>query len=79
MAITIPKAPVGHRGNSTRSILIGLSISLAGFINGIDTGIIASTIAQETFKSYMYGPAMENASLRAGIVSGYCTLSPRSC
>lgn len=38
---------------------------------GIDTGIIASTIAQETFKSYMYGPSLDNASLRAGIVSGY--------
>ena len=38
---------------------------------GIDTGIIASTIAQATFKSYIYGPAGDNASLRAGIVSGY--------
>lgn len=38
---------------------------------GIDTGIIASTIAQTTFKSYMYGPSLDNASLRAGIVSGY--------
>ncbi|KAJ3536404.1 hypothetical protein NM208_g6729 [Fusarium decemcellulare] len=65
------KQPAGHRGNSTRSILIGLAISLAGFVYGIDTGIIASTIAQETFKSYMYGPAMENVSARAGIVSGY--------
>lgn len=38
---------------------------------GIDTGIIASTIAQTTFKSYMYGPAADNASLAGGIVSGY--------
>ncbi|KAF7558182.1 hypothetical protein G7Z17_g78 [Cylindrodendrum hubeiense] len=65
------KVAAGHRGNSTRSILIGLSISLAGFVNGIDTGIIASTIAQDTFKSYMYGPAMENVALKGGIVSGY--------
>ncbi|KAF4975541.1 hypothetical protein FZEAL_7687 [Fusarium zealandicum] len=65
------KSATGHRGNSTRSILIGLAISLAGFVYGIDTGIIASTIAQTTFKSYMYGPAMENVSARAGIVSGY--------
>lgn len=38
---------------------------------GIDTGIIASTIAQTTFKLYMYGPSMDNVSVRAGIVSGY--------
>ncbi|KAH7305947.1 general substrate transporter [Stachybotrys elegans] len=62
---------IGHRGNSIKGILIGVTISLAGFINGIDTGIIASTIAQDTFKLYMYGESMENASLRAGIVSGY--------
>ncbi|KAK1469776.1 mandelate racemase/muconate lactonizing enzyme domain-containing protein [Colletotrichum melonis] len=42
-----------------------------GFVYGIDTGIIASTIAQTTFKSYMYGPSMDNVSVRAGIVSGY--------
>lgn len=38
---------------------------------GIDTGIIASTIAQKTFKLYMYGSSLDNASVRAGIVSGY--------
>ncbi|KAI0023667.1 general substrate transporter [Xylariomycetidae sp. FL0641] len=61
----------GHRGNSTRSILIGLAISLAGFLYGIDTGIIASTIDHKSFQRYMYGPTLSNASLRAGIVSGY--------
>ncbi|KAG7055807.1 hypothetical protein JMJ77_0008258 [Colletotrichum scovillei] len=65
------KQRAGHRGNSARSILIGLAISLAGFVYGIDTGIIASTIAQTTFKLYMYGPSMDNVSVRAGIVSGY--------
>ncbi|KAI8294091.1 High-affinity glucose transporter [Colletotrichum sp. SAR 10_98] len=65
------KRTAGHRGNSTRSILIGLAISLAGFVYGIDTGIIASTIAQKTFKLYMYGSSLDNASVRAGIVSGY--------
>ncbi|KAK7446489.1 hypothetical protein Landi51_07436 [Colletotrichum acutatum] len=65
------KQTAGHRGNSTRSILITLAISLAGFVYGIDTGIIASTIAQTTFKLYMYGPSMDNVSVRAGIVSGY--------
>lgn len=38
---------------------------------GIDTGIIASTIAQTTFKRYMYGPSLDDAALRAGVVSGY--------
>ncbi|KAH7131069.1 general substrate transporter [Dactylonectria macrodidyma] len=61
----------GHRGNSAKSILIGLAISLAGFVYGIDTGIIASTIAQDTFKSYMYGVSMENVAVKGGIVSGY--------
>ncbi|KAH8667703.1 major facilitator superfamily domain-containing protein [Ilyonectria robusta] len=72
------KRAAGHRGNSTRSILIGLAISLAGliwvpgrFVYGIDTGIIASTIAQATFKSYMYGPTLENVAVKGGIVSGY--------
>ena len=41
------------------------------FVNGIDTGIIASTIAQKTFKSYMYGATLKNVSIQAGVVSGY--------
>ncbi|KAI0434369.1 general substrate transporter [Xylaria sp. FL1042] len=65
------KRIAGHRGNSTRSVLVGLAISLAGFLYGIDTGIIASTIAHDSFKHYMYGPSMDNASIEGGIVSGY--------
>ncbi|KAF4125352.1 putative arabinose efflux permease, MFS family [Geosmithia morbida] len=65
------KPVAGHRGNSTRTIVVSLAISLAGFLYGIDTGIIASTIAQKTFKTYMYGSSAEDASVRAGIVSGY--------
>ncbi|KAK7211280.1 hypothetical protein V2G26_018458 [Clonostachys chloroleuca] len=71
MAPTAPSNLTGHRGNSARSIMIALAISLAGFVNGIDTGIISSTIAQKTFKLYMYGPAMDNVALKGGIVSGY--------
>ncbi|KAI3542578.1 mandelate racemase/muconate lactonizing enzyme domain-containing protein [Colletotrichum filicis] len=41
------------------------------FVYGIDTGIIASTIAQTTFKLYMYGPSMDNVSVRAGIKPGH--------
>ncbi|KEZ45013.1 hypothetical protein SAPIO_CDS2406 [Scedosporium apiospermum] len=65
------KRLAGHRGNSARSIWIGLAISLAGFVNDIDTGIIASTIAQDTFKTYMYGLGTNSASVRAGIVSAF--------
>ncbi|KAI1420475.1 general substrate transporter [Xylaria sp. FL1777] len=65
------KRIAGHRGNSTRSVLVALAISLSGFLYGIDTGIIASTIAHDSFKRYMYGPSMDNPSIQAGIVSGY--------
>ncbi|KAI0190600.1 general substrate transporter [Astrocystis sublimbata] len=65
------KRIAGHRGNSARSILVGLAISLAGFLYGIDTGIIASTIAHDSFKRYMYGPGNDGGSIQAGIVSGY--------
>ena len=41
------------------------------FVNGIDTGIIASTIAQDTFKTYMHGLGTNSASVRAGIVSAF--------
>jgi MFS family permease len=41
------------------------------FLYGLDTGIIASTIAQRTFKLYMYGPSMKNAAVQGGIVSSY--------
>lgn len=62
----------GHLGNSLRSITIALSISLAGFLYGLDTGIIATTIAHNSFKVYMYGlDGLENPSIEGGIVSGY--------
>ncbi|KAI1114056.1 general substrate transporter [Nemania sp. NC0429] len=65
------KRIAGHRGNSTRTVLVGLTISLAGFLYGLDTGIIASTIAHDSFKIYMYGNAKGNATIQALIVSGY--------
>ncbi|TLD30835.1 hypothetical protein PspLS_01793 [Pyricularia sp. CBS 133598] len=61
----------GHLGNSTRSITIAMAISMAGFLYGLDTGIIASTIAHSTFKKAMYGAAMKNAAVQGGIVSAY--------
>lgn len=41
------------------------------FLYGLDTGIIATTIAQSSFKTYMYGPDGVDSSLNGGIVSGY--------
>ncbi|GME61344.1 high-affinity glucose transporter [Neofusicoccum parvum] len=38
---------------------------------GLDTGIIATTIAQASFKRYMYGALTVNSSVNGGIVSGY--------
>ncbi|KAI6381744.1 hypothetical protein MCOR25_000978 [Pyricularia grisea] len=61
----------GHLGNSTRSITIAMAISMAGFLYGLDTGIIASTIAHSTFKKTMYGATMKNAAVQGGIVSAY--------
>ncbi|EJT75713.1 hypothetical protein GGTG_05645 [Gaeumannomyces tritici R3-111a-1] len=61
----------GHLGNSVRSITIATAISMAGFLYGLDTGIIASTIAHSTFKRAMYGAAMKNAAIQGGIVSAY--------
>ena len=46
------------------------------FVYGIDTGIIASTIAQQTFKSYMYGESMKNVSIQAGLIAAVCSTAP---
>ncbi|CAO2652673.1 Nn.00g009560.m01.CDS01 [Neocucurbitaria sp. VM-36] len=42
-----------------------------GFIYGFDSGIIATTLGHDTFKRYMYGPAMVNTSYSGAIVSVY--------
>ncbi|TKX19973.1 high-affinity glucose transporter-4 [Elsinoe australis] len=45
--------------------------ALGGFIYGVDSGIIATTLGHDTFKVYMFGPARANASLTGAIVSTY--------
>ncbi|KAG8626231.1 hypothetical protein KVT40_005176 [Elsinoe batatas] len=45
--------------------------ALGGFIYGVDSGIIATTLGHDTFKVYMFGPARANASLTGAIVSVY--------
>ncbi|SPO05361.1 related to sugar transport protein STP1 [Cephalotrichum gorgonifer] len=48
-----------------------LVIALGGLVYGVDTGIVATTIAHDSFKSYMYGPGGSNAALTGAIVSCY--------
>lgn len=38
---------------------------------GIDTGIIATTISHDSFKTYMFGPGGSNNALLGAIVSTY--------
>lgn len=38
---------------------------------GVDTGIVATTIAHDSFKLYMYGASRSNAALTGAIVSCY--------
>lgn len=44
---------------------------LHSLVYGIDTGIIATTIAQDTFKLYMYGSLKGDTALTGAIVSCY--------
>jgi MFS family permease len=47
------------------------SFCAGSFVNGIDTGIISSTLAQKSFKLYMYGESLNNTNIKGGITSGY--------
>ncbi|KAI1390436.1 general substrate transporter [Hypoxylon trugodes] len=61
----------GHLGNSFRSLTIAMSISLAGLLYGLDTGIIASTIAQDSFTKYFFRGSKDNSIINGGIICGY--------
>ena len=45
------------------TIIAAVVASLGGFIYGTDSGIIATTIAHDSFKVYMFGPKMTNTAL----------------
>ncbi|CAG9977982.1 unnamed protein product [Clonostachys byssicola] len=69
--MTADKQKRGHLGNSFRSLNISMSISLAGLLYGLDTGIIASSIAQNTFTEFFFGGAKNSAVINGGIICGY--------
>ncbi|KAE8325834.1 general substrate transporter [Aspergillus sergii] len=56
---------------SLNLVLITLVVALGGFVYGVDSGIIATTLGHETFKYAMFGPTGENAGLKGAIVSLY--------
>lgn len=48
-----------------------LVIALGGLVYGVDTGIVATTIAHDSFKQYMYGTLEPRTALTGAIVSTY--------
>ncbi|KAM0079929.1 hypothetical protein ACKRZS_007908 [Fusarium odoratissimum] len=48
-----------------------LVIAIGGLVYGVDTGIIATTIAHDSFKTYMYGSLDPKPQLTGAIVSTY--------
>lgn len=52
----------------TRLILCVFAISLGGAVIGIDSGIIATVIAQPSFNEYMFPPGTANASSLLGAI-----------
>ncbi|GME52724.1 hypothetical protein VE03_03405 [Neofusicoccum parvum] len=56
---------------NTHVLLIAVVSALGGFVYGVDSGIIATTMGHDSFKLYMYGPSMADASIQGAIVSLY--------
>ncbi|EXJ93218.1 hypothetical protein A1O3_01775 [Capronia epimyces CBS 606.96] len=52
-------------------VLISFVVGIGGFVFGVDSGIMGTTLGHDTFKLYMLGPTMKNASLTGAIVSVY--------
>ncbi|OOQ91574.1 putative sugar transporter [Penicillium brasilianum] len=52
-------------------VFISLVVALGGFVYGVDSGIIATTLGHDSFKFYMLGPTGMNAPLTGAIVSLY--------
>ncbi|KAF8846630.1 general substrate transporter [Acephala macrosclerotiorum] len=70
--------PDQEHGGSRRSflqrnltILSTIVIALGGITFGLDTGLIATTIAHDSFTNYMFGVGKKNNSLLGAIVSTY--------
>lgn len=52
----------------TRLLICVFAISLGGAVIGIDSGVISTTIAQESFTEYMFPPGVANASSLLGAI-----------
>ncbi|RDW68193.1 hypothetical protein BP5796_08850 [Coleophoma crateriformis] len=52
-------------------IIISIVVAMGGFVYGVDSGIIATTLGHKTFAVYMFGPTATNAALKGAIVSLY--------
>ncbi|KFY95126.1 hypothetical protein V500_02910 [Pseudogymnoascus sp. VKM F-4518 (FW-2643)] len=54
-------------------IIVALVVAIGGFVFGVDSGIMGTTLGHDTFKLYMLGPTLKNPSLIGAIVSLYNT------
>ncbi|RDW65094.1 hypothetical protein BP6252_10745 [Coleophoma cylindrospora] len=52
-------------------VIISIVVAMGGFVYGVDSGIIATTLGHKTFAVYMFGPTATNAPLQGAIVSLY--------
>ncbi len=48
-------------------IIIALVVAVGGFVFGVDSGIMGTTLGHDTFKLYMLGPTKKNAALTGKI------------
>jgi hypothetical protein len=44
-------------------IVVALVVAVGGFVFGVDSGIIGTTLGHDTFKLYMLGPTKKNAPI----------------
>lgn len=49
-------------------IVVALVVAIGGFVFGVDSGIIGTTLGHDSFKLYMFGPSMKNPSLTGELV-----------
>jgi hypothetical protein len=53
---------------TTRLLIYVLTISIGGAVVGIDLGLIATTLAQPAFTSYMFPQGTKNVSSLTGAI-----------
>lgn len=55
-------------------VIIALVVAIGGFVFGVDSGIMGTTLGHDTFKVYMLGPTKKNPAL-TGMLCGTRTSS----